>query len=252
MVVPIDPAGPLPARLIDSDVPPHLALCTTSGKMLQAWGALPAKQADALCLSVIERSKEASQGAERPVLTTWYLNVMELTHRTWGSADYVPASFRSDSSDQTMVEWKQKIPVHKPQLLNKRKLDRGANSSASNREPKRRLLPCERRKDPCIVLVSPADGDDDDSALGTDSHISGVDDPDEFAKASAARGDYKLDRKRRKEIKLWAKGTSGADPDAVLFNDAQVEQYITEQPRLVTSLDMDKPDYLSRYEGRRT
>ncbi|KAJ6456608.1 hypothetical protein C8R47DRAFT_1165160 [Mycena vitilis] len=247
MVVPIDPTNPRPARLIDSDVPPHLALCTTSGKMMQAWGALPAKHADALCLSVAERLKAASHGTLY-VLTTWDFSVMEITQRTWSSADCVPSSFHTESSDQ-MVEWKQEIPVHKPQMLNKRKLE--ANSSASNREPKRRLLPCERRKDPCIVSLSQADGDDDDSALGTDSHISGVDDPDEFAKASAARGDYKLDRKRRKEIKLWAKRTSGAELDAVLLNDAQVEQYSLEQPRLATSLDLAKPNYVSRCKGRK-
>ncbi|KAJ7666714.1 hypothetical protein DFH06DRAFT_1469919 [Mycena polygramma] len=220
----------LPARFPRGLSPPmclpHLALCTTSGKMMKAWGALPAKSTKPLQLSITERSKAASHG-EQTVPTTWEFQVLELTHRTWASADYVPASFRSGSSDQTMVEWKQKIPVHKPKVLSKRKLDREAKSSASNY------------------------GDDDDSALGTDSHISGVDDPDEFAKASAARGDYKLDRKRRKEIKLWAKGTSGADPDAALLTDAQVEQYLTEQPRVVISLDLDKPDYLSRCKGRK-
>ncbi|KAJ7666719.1 hypothetical protein DFH06DRAFT_1184586 [Mycena polygramma] len=254
MVVPIDPLSALPARLISLDVPPHLALCTTSGKMMKAWGALPAETATALRLSVLERSKAVYHG-DRPELAMWDLDIMKLTHRTWSSSDYVPKSFHSESSDQTMVE---ESPVPERKLLSNRKLDSEAGSSASRREPKRRLLPSERLEDvriapirlfPSTDNVDEDEDEDEDDAIGTDSHISGVDpdDPDEFAKASAARGDYKVNRKWLKEIKRWAQGTSGADPDDAVLNDAQVGQYITEQPRLAASLDLDQADWRLRH-----
>ncbi|KAJ6456596.1 hypothetical protein C8R47DRAFT_1227781 [Mycena vitilis] len=107
----------------------------------------------------------------------------------------------------------------------KRKLDWEAESSASNREPERRLLPCELQEDPRSVWA------DEDSVLGTDSHISGADDLEEFVKASTARGDYKPTRKRLEEIELWAKNVSEAAPEVALLDDAQLERCITEQPR---------------------
>ncbi|KAJ7604098.1 hypothetical protein DFH06DRAFT_1151463 [Mycena polygramma] len=222
MVVPIDPASPLPAQLIDSDVPPHLALCTTSGKMMQAWGVLPAKHADALCLSVVERMKAVSHGKQH-MLTTWDFDVMELTHETWSSSDWVPSSFHSESSDQTMVEQEKASPDPKQKLLNNRNMHWEVGSSASRSD------------------------DDEDNAITTDSHISGVDSPDDFAKASAACGDHKVNRRWLKEIKHWAQGILAAEADAAVLNDAQVGQYITEQPRLVTNLDLNKADYLVRH-----
>ncbi|KAJ6456614.1 hypothetical protein C8R47DRAFT_187392 [Mycena vitilis] len=104
IVVPINHVNSLPARFINSDVPPHVAMCTTSGKMMKAWGTLPAKSAKALQSSITERSKAAGGGGQT-VPTTRQFDIMELTHRTWASADYVPARFRSASSDQTMGEW---------------------------------------------------------------------------------------------------------------------------------------------------
>ncbi|KAJ7666739.1 hypothetical protein DFH06DRAFT_1184652 [Mycena polygramma] len=240
MLVPIDPASAVPARLVTLVIPPHLALCTTSGKMAKAWGALLPQIANPLRLSVINRSKTADH-CDRPPLTMKELHAMKVTHRTWSASDCVPTSFRSESSDHTWVEQEEEGPVHEANFPSKRKLDWEAGSSASNREPKRRLLPCELQEDPRSVWA------DEDSVLGTDSHISGVDDPEEFAQASAARGDYKLARKRLEEIKLWAQGASGADTDVALLNDADIEQYIREQPRLVMNLDLDKADYLLRH-----
>jgi hypothetical protein len=61
---------------------------------------------------------------------------------------------------------------------------------------------------------------DDDDAISIGSHISGVEgDPEEFAKAKHARGDYEMGRKWLKKMKWWAAGTSGADAGETLFND---------------------------------
>ncbi|KAJ6456597.1 hypothetical protein C8R47DRAFT_1165116 [Mycena vitilis] len=251
LVVPIDSASTLPARLVSLDVPPHLVLCTTSGKMARAWGALPVKTANALRLSVTERSKAADHG-DRPPLTMAQLEQIKVTHRTWSLSDYVPKSFDSESSDQTMVDLS---PPPEPKFFTKRSTDWEAVSSASRCEPKRRLLPSERREDAPLRLFPSADEDDENDAITTDSHISGVDNPDDFAKASAARGDYKVPRKLLKEIKRWARGTSGADPDDAVLNDAQIGQYITEQPRMAATLDMDQADWQLRrpqFANRRT
>ncbi|KAJ6530316.1 hypothetical protein B0H19DRAFT_1384774 [Mycena capillaripes] len=103
LVVPIVSASSLPVRLLTLELPPHLAICTTSGKMTKSWGALPAKDATALRVSVIERSA-AIKHNDRPPLTMWQLDIMKLTHRTWSCSDYVPPNFLSETSDQPIVE----------------------------------------------------------------------------------------------------------------------------------------------------
>ncbi|KAJ6470788.1 hypothetical protein C8R47DRAFT_752150 [Mycena vitilis] len=85
IVVPIDPASNRPAL----NIPPHLALCTRSGKMSKAWGALLPKIANPLRLSVIKRSKTADHD-DRPPFT---MKGLEVTHRTWSASDCVPPSF---------------------------------------------------------------------------------------------------------------------------------------------------------------
>ncbi|KAJ6530314.1 hypothetical protein B0H19DRAFT_1192800 [Mycena capillaripes] len=254
LVVPIDSDSPLPVRLMHLEVPPHLALCTTSGKMMKAWGHLLGKDCDILRASVVERSAAATHN-NRPALTKWELDIMKLTYRTWSWMDYVPPSFLSETSDQTMVEVEEEEHSLPKRKLPSRNMEWEARSSASRHEPKRRLFPSELKQDPPapnIRLFPSADGDDDerDDAISADSHISGVEDPDEFAKASLARGDYEMDRRWLKGIKRWAKGTSGAGGDDSLLNDTQIREDPREQPRAAASLDLDKPDYLLRQKKR--
>ncbi|KAJ6530315.1 hypothetical protein B0H19DRAFT_1242660 [Mycena capillaripes] len=251
LVVPIDYNSPLPVRLMALEVPPHLALCTTSGKMMKAWGHLLGKDCDVLRASLAQRSAAATHDG-RPALTKSELDIMQLTHRTWTRSDYVPPSFLSETSDQTMVEVEEEErPVPKQKSPSKT-MEWEVGSSASRHEPKRRLLPTELHQDPANIRLFPsADGDDDDDdAISADSHISGVEDPDEFAKASAARGDYELDRRWLTGIKRWAKSTSGAGGDDSLLNDTQIKEDPREQPRAAASLDLDKPDYLLRQKKR--
>jgi hypothetical protein len=72
-----------------------------------------------------------------------------------------------------------------------------------------------------------------------------VKDPDEFAKASMAQGDYEVDRSWLKGITTWAEGRLSMGYEAVLSNEGQINKDPREQP-CVTSLDLGKPDYLSK------
>ncbi|KAJ6567403.1 hypothetical protein DFH09DRAFT_1363558 [Mycena vulgaris] len=233
LVVPIDPASPHPARLLISEMPPHLALCTTSGKIMKAWGRMPAKECAPLRASVIERAK-ATIHHDRPPLSIWELDVMKSTHRTWSWMNYVPPSFVSDASDQTLIEVEgEESPVPKRKLFGGKNMDWAARSSSSRHEPKRRLLPSE--------LQQPNPPTATDDVISADSHISGIEyDPEEFAKVSMARGDYEVDRKW---VKRWAVGTFGADADEALLIDTPIKEDPKEKPRVVTSLDLEKPDW---------
>ncbi|KAJ6632518.1 hypothetical protein B0H10DRAFT_17421 [Mycena sp. CBHHK59/15] len=126
------------------------------------------------------------------------------------------------------------------------------SSVSSHHEPQRRLLPCQNRAhDPNVIhiRVFPCTGaptDDDDDAVSWNSHISGVEAPEEYAKASIARGDYAADAKWLKRMSKWVQGTSASDDEQQLVNDAQIEADTREQPRPASSLDLSKPDYLNR------
>jgi hypothetical protein len=176
---------------------------------------------------------------------------MRFTHRIWSWIEYVPPSFVSDASDETLVEVEEEeSPVPKQKLSDGKDIDWAA--SRSRHKPKRRLLPQPNPPTAPVRMFPSVDGDDDedddeDDTISVDSHISGVeDDPEEFAKASMARGDYDVDRKWLKGVKRWTVGTSGADADEALLIGPQIKEDLREQPRVVTSLDLEKPDYLSR------
>ncbi|KAJ7218975.1 hypothetical protein B0H12DRAFT_326769 [Mycena haematopus] len=255
LVLSTDAPGAMPPRILTSEIPPHLALCTTFGKMLKAWGLLPRKDWDAKQVSVVERAKAVLHDG-RPALGMWQLTLMDQVHRKWTWAVYVPPSFLSADSDQTMVEPQEEHRDTKRKSTSS-DVELDACSSDSRHEPKRRLLPSESHSAPPFTVRlfpsvdSEADEDDDDDTISNDSHISGVEgDPEEFAKASLARGDYEVDRKWLKGIRRWAKRASSADADETLFNDAQIKNDSRERPRDAASLDLGKPDYLLRHTSR--
>ncbi|KAF7340832.1 hypothetical protein MSAN_02112600 [Mycena sanguinolenta] len=199
LVLPTDAASPLPPRIVTSELPPHLALCTTFGKMLKAWGKLPGW--DANLVSVVERAK-AVPHTSRPPLEMWQLTQMDNINRKWTWGDYVPPSFMSADSDQTMVEPEEEHPTagNAKRKSTSSNFQASSSSSGSRHEPKRRLLPSEFESPPVFAVECDADEDDDDDAISHDSYISGVEgDPEEFAKASVARGDYEVDPR-------WLKG----------------------------------------------
>ncbi|KAJ6597685.1 hypothetical protein DFH09DRAFT_83663 [Mycena vulgaris] len=108
-VVPIDPASPHPARLLNSEVPPHLALCTTSGKIMKAWGRTPAKECAPFRASVIERAK-ATIHHDRPPLSIWELDLRKSTHRTWSWMGYVPPNLSLMPPTRHSSKWRRKKP----------------------------------------------------------------------------------------------------------------------------------------------
>ncbi|KAF7368332.1 hypothetical protein MVEN_00154600 [Mycena venus] len=241
------PPAPHPPRLLTSEVPPHLALCTTSGKIMKAWGRIPAKECAPLRASVIERAN-ATIRHDRPPLSFWELDVMKSTHRIWSWMGGVPPSSVSDAFDQTLVEMEgEESPVHKRKSSGGKNMDSAARSLSSLQEPKRRLLPSElQQPNPPTAtgrMFPSADGDndedDEDEVISVDSHISGVEDVEEFTKASMARGDYEMDPKWLKGIDRWAVGTSKADAHEALSIDTQIKEDPREQPRVVTSVDLE-------------
>ena len=172
-----------------------------------------------------------------------------IIRRRWTFIDDVPENFLSDDSDQTMVEAEGGSDSETTESSSsssasgagsRHSMDWDMGSSAScEREPQRRLFPSELQQDPFP-------SSDDDDAINCDSHITDVEDPDEFATASMARGDYETDRSWLKGIASWAEGASGVGDEAVLLNDGQINEDPREQPRAATSLDLEKPDYLSK------
>ncbi|KAF8198155.1 hypothetical protein K438DRAFT_1966902 [Mycena galopus ATCC 62051] len=252
LVMPLDSANILPARILTSEVPPHLVVCTTIGKMLKAWAAWRRRDWDAGCVLLVERTKAVPHNG-RPALGPWQLTQMESLHGRWTWTEYVPPSFLSEDSDQTMVEPEEEHHGGKRKSTHSNS-DAEASSSGSRHEPKRRLLPSELQRPPIIRLFPSVDSDEDTDAdehelISNDSHVSGIDgDPEEFAKASMARGDYEVDRKWLKGIRRWAAKASKADADETLLNDEQIKEDSREQPRDATSLDLGKPDYLRRHK----
>ncbi|KAJ7491087.1 hypothetical protein FB451DRAFT_1221991 [Mycena latifolia] len=221
LVVPIDPGDLTQPRMWISNIPPHLAICTTFSKVSKAWARLTGGESTVIKKSIIERSKPVTA---RPRSVTGLchcpnpafafdvsvFDVMRGLYWFWSQNDSVPDSFLSKDSDQTMVEEEEEPEPNFP--VGKIPRQTTGSSASCYREPHRRLLPSELQQDPQGALdhrLFPSeDGDDDsDDSMSSDSHITGVEDLEEFAKASAARGDsdYEMDRTWLKGIERWAK-----------------------------------------------
>ncbi|KAJ7908888.1 hypothetical protein B0H13DRAFT_2015750 [Mycena leptocephala] len=221
LVVPIDPFSEVPARTIVSNVPPHLALCTTSGKIMKAWGRMKGEAYTAVRLSVVERAKSAIFH-DRPALSLDDLDYMRRIHRTWSFGDYVPPAFLSEDSDQTMVAAEESSDS---------KSDSGFSSNVGAKWEVGSSASCYHEPKPhpdaptTNVRLFPSENGDEDDAISSDSH-SGV--------------DHEMDT----WLKYWAEETAEADTGEPLLNDAQIEEDPKEQPRVAASLDLTKPDYL--------
>ncbi|KAJ7077404.1 hypothetical protein B0H15DRAFT_955101 [Mycena belliarum] len=231
-VIPIDSKNPLPSRKVVSEVPPHIAVATTCGKVVQQWGYLVGAAYDAVRASLIERS-EMVPGS---TLSLHDLDSLQHIYRTWTLGDYVPASFLSEDSDETMIEAEDldspyTTPAPAPSVSNdKNKTDSEVRSSASGEHsPRRRLYPHEIEQD---IHDQP---DEDDYA-------SGVEEPTE--------ADSEEDRWWLEGIMRWAEGTKAARDEGILLNDSQIQEDPREEPRVATSVDLARPDYLSRRTTR--
>ncbi|KAJ6456605.1 hypothetical protein C8R47DRAFT_1227794 [Mycena vitilis] len=237
LVVPIDPCSDVPIHTVISDVPSHLVLCTTSGKIGRAWGRLKGRDYDVVRLSLIERANAAIP-ADSPALDVSDFQRMNDIYLLWASIDYVPPSFLSEDSDQAEVT--ESVRSLSDSGFSSNMAWEVGSSASCYHEPKRRLLPSERQADFPIRMFPSADGmqDDDDDAMSEDSHVPGGEDGDE-GKARAAPGDGEADLAWSNVISQWAKGALDADADT--SNDAQIKQDLREPP--ATSPDLAKPDW---------
>ncbi|KAF8150495.1 hypothetical protein K438DRAFT_1988453 [Mycena galopus ATCC 62051] len=254
VVVPTDLESPPALRILTSELPPHLVLCTTYGKMLKAWGKLPRKVWDGNRASLVKRVKRAQAVPHNGRPEMAQLTQIQQLHRNWTWAQDVPPSFLSPDSHGTIVKPEENHTTGK-RSSTKRDVDfQACSSSGSRYEPKRRISPSEIESPPLYVTQVLGLGnaaEEDDDVISHDSYISGVEgDPEEFVKASVARGDYHLDAKCLKRIRRWAKRASRAGIDETLFNNEQIDDDPREQPRDAASVDMAKPDYLLRDTGR--
>ncbi|KAJ7226801.1 hypothetical protein GGX14DRAFT_627078 [Mycena pura] len=243
LVLPVDPSSNIVPRVLLSPIPPHLTISSTVDKIFKHWGR---KRSDFIAArdSLIALAKTSPPvGATFTPNSDLFIDLRYL-HESWATC-YVPPRFlglegpgenkesddESDESDES---------------------DENAANSTMEwewEEPQRRLLPHELEQEPdfekMFRVVRRAN--DEDDAISCDSHITGVEDPEEYAKASVARGDHKPSRTWLKGVERWAQGAaSEVVDDEVLVNDAQIEEaYSKEQPRVATGLDLEKPDYLS-------
>ncbi|KAK7039328.1 hypothetical protein R3P38DRAFT_2695120 [Favolaschia claudopus] len=250
LVVPIDRTSTVPTRLLTSEVPPRVALCASYGKIIKHWGHLPGRDLDIERALLVERANATVYDGRLP-LSMIQLDKLQFLHASWSVAA-IPPSFYSGDSDQTMVEPEATSPAKNKRKSTTSSVDWDVMSSVSHRQPKRRLLPYELET-PFDQVSIETSFDDEDSIISDDSHISGIeDDPEAFVVGSAARGDYDVDRKWLKKIQHWAsKASSKARAkEKLLFNDGQIGEYRSERPREATSLDLSKPDYLSRHLRR--
>jgi hypothetical protein len=207
---------------------------------METWGHMPPKDFSAARVSFLERSKITAPADFQFPLELRDLDVMENIHRRWSLIDSAPKSFLSDGSDQTMVEAEESSDTENSSshsdASGSSNMDWEVGSSAScEREPQRRLFPSELQQDPFPS--------NDEDAISCDSHITDVEGPDDFATALV---DYETDRSWLKGITSWAEGAAGVGDEAVLLNDEQINEDPREQPRVATSLDLEKPDYLSK------
>ncbi|KAJ7601606.1 hypothetical protein DFH06DRAFT_1482814 [Mycena polygramma] len=235
LVVPIVP-GSAPTFTLISDVPPHLALCTTSAKIMRAWGYLTGRDYDAVQLSLIERINTAWPTDTFDVST---IDTIENMHHYWTSVDHVPPSFLFEHSDQAKLA--ESVRSLSDSGFSSNMAWEVGSSASCYHEPKRRLLPSERQADfpsANIRMFPSADGmeDDGDNVMSEDSE-----DPEENA-----------DLAWMDVISQWAEGATDADADAL--NDAQIKEDSKEAPRFAASLDLAKPDYepVAAKKGLRT
>ncbi|KAJ6484959.1 hypothetical protein DFH09DRAFT_397096 [Mycena vulgaris] len=239
LVVPIGSSSPIPPRIVASTFPPHLALCTTSGKLRKSWGHLAGADYHVLRVGLIERSKTVTDAHPRFALDIWHLDVIREIHRRWTFTDHVPPRFLSEDSDQMVVEAEEDLDSESDSSEDTDMEWEVGSSASCHHEPRRRLLPCELEQDPENAFPS-TDEDDEDDSMSSDSYLTDVDAPEELS----------LDHRWLKGIQSWAAGISGAEDDAMLLNDSQIKEDARERPRVATSLDLSKPDYLYKRQIR--
>ncbi|KAJ7272788.1 hypothetical protein C8J57DRAFT_1506383 [Mycena rebaudengoi] len=230
MILPVDPSAPVPPSFLSSEVPPHLTISTTCTKLERRWRDLIGRDFDATLRSLIRLAQTCTPTESTSIPSFGTFTSMQSIYRKWVHV-YVPRSFLGLEEEEPLPAPETRQQMDKPK-------EGGDSASSAESEtdsfgsscgsPQRRLLSCEGgAHDPDnegkMRFFSSADGRaaDDDTALSFDSHISGVDDPED-----------------------WAEGTAGSgSPEESLLNDSQIVEDPTELPRIASALDLTKPDY---------
>ncbi|KAJ7118996.1 hypothetical protein C8R44DRAFT_737841 [Mycena epipterygia] len=232
LVLPVDPSSEVAPRVLISSIPPHLTIGLSVDKILKRCGYTQAKYKafrDSL-VQLVEASPPAG-ATFKPNNSTFI--ALRYVHESWASC-YVPPRFLGlDDSDEDLESD-----------------DLGSSTmecpwEANYNEPCRRLLPHELEQEPVIHMRLPSANDEADDAISYDSYVSGVDDS---AKECRAREDDGEDHAWLTGMRSWAQSASGIIDGQVLSNDGQIEEDLKEKPRVATSLDLEKPDYLSRHK----
>ncbi|KAJ6457088.1 hypothetical protein C8R47DRAFT_175206 [Mycena vitilis] len=242
LILPIDPASKTTPVSLVSSVPPHLTISSTVDKILKRWG-YKASTFRSLRSAFVDLVKKSSA-----ISATFTLRVNDFTrlryvHERWATL-YVPPSFLGLEPDED-EDAEEDETIESEAGSSTMEWEVG---TAGDEEPQRRLLPHEMEAEPIYVtkfLAANRSRDEDDELISHDSHISGVDDPDEFAKASKALGDYEKDASWSKGIQSWTTDVLRVDDDQMVLNDTQIEEDPQEKPRVAASLDFDDPDFVS-------
>ncbi|KAJ7700814.1 hypothetical protein B0H17DRAFT_1046718 [Mycena rosella] len=170
------------------------------------------------------RSSPASGATFTPTTET-FIN-LKYIHGRWATC-YVPPHFLGLEED----------PVHDMDMDMGEASDADTESTMEweiefEEEPRRRLLPHEFEQEPVVkfrrLLASDDDSDED------------PEDPEEFVK------DDETARSWLEGIESWAETAHVVDDAEMLVNDGQIEMDSNEGVRVATSLDLTKPDYLSK------
>ncbi|KAJ7700813.1 hypothetical protein B0H17DRAFT_1327837 [Mycena rosella] len=233
LVLPVDPATKIAPRLLLSPVPPHLTISISVDKLLKRWGYSSFKF-DAAAKSLIKFSEASppTNATFLPDLDTFVH--LRCTHERWAMC-YIAARFfgedsemeeASDGAQSSTMEWE-------------------VQTISNFDEPCRRMLPHEFEQEPVVKIRQALVYNEEDEAISCDSHITGAEDSEEYLKASIARADY-ADPSWLTWVENWAEGAERVDDDEMLLNDEQIEEDSKEGPRVATSLDLTKPDYLSK------
>ncbi|KAJ7272807.1 hypothetical protein C8J57DRAFT_259619 [Mycena rebaudengoi] len=252
IILPVDPSTPVPPRMLSSELPPHLAVCTTCSNLTRRWARLTGYEFKPVVQSIMKLAKACADPSSIPDF-----EIMDLVFTIWYCAS-PPRSFLGlELEEDPRPTPKQAARIEEPQVEEKSSAESELESWASSyEEPQRRLLSCEGgAHDPDNEgkrrFFTSADGrdghDDDDDALSFESHIiSGIEDPKEHAQKDRD----KPIRKFLKRIASWVEGTSSSG-DELLVNDDQILQDPKELPCVVSGLDLSKPDYQRVLQSRK-
>ncbi|KAJ7230470.1 hypothetical protein GGX14DRAFT_583398 [Mycena pura] len=230
VVLHVNPAAAIPPWVLVSAVPPHLTVCTSAAKLQKhGWNVAPTtKRRHLEALFYLPITFTPSDAI--PIPKPFALFQLEYVYSAW-KRTFVPPNFCAG------------LPVPVAPVVKEEK----------DWEWKTMKFSSSCDTPPGRIEDNPSVYDLMEEDMSNDSYISGADNPEDYAKASLARDGYLSNGRWLKGMKRWvqslAHGPTGDDM-MVDDNDAILQGYSKEQACAVASLDLGKPDYLSRRPQR--